>query len=187
MKRILAFYLTFLFILGFTFGVSENLLYADEENTIEVYIDIKPGACPNYLSIRCQGFIQVAILGTPEFDVSTIDPIEIELEREGFEEIKPVRWTYEDVATPFYNKVNQCDCHVLGGDGYVDLVLKFETQNLVNTFDLTELVGQTVPLTLTGELREMNETEEDIDISGQDCLLVIDQRPPGMKSRHRNK
>ncbi|UCG70003.1 MAG: hypothetical protein JSV09_03020 [Thermoplasmata archaeon] len=179
MKKILFFILAIIFILGFTIGIKGISVKA--ENEIMVYIDIKPGACPNYLNINSRGFVQIAVLGTQNFDVATIDPTEIELRRVGIngEEVKPVRWVYEDVATPLYMKEDPCDCHVLGGDGYVDLVFKFDARELIDTLNLTELVGETIPLTLTGELREI-EGEEEYDIRGQDCILVIDQHPGTM-------
>jgi len=181
MKRILAFIFAFIFIVSFTTGISTNTSHANEEEEIVVYIDIKPGACPNYININSRGFVQISVLGTQDFNVATIDPTEIELEIEGVdEEIEPVRWGYEDVATPLYDKENQCDCYVLGGDGYVDLVLKFDAQELIGTFNLTELVGETIPLAITGELYGFNEDEVEYDIRGQDCILVIDQ-PSGIK------
>lgn len=177
MKRILVFILSILFMLGFTIGVVKNMQSVRADNEMMVYIDIKPGACPNYLNINSKGFVQIAILGTPDFEVTTIDPKEIELERPGFDgEVKPQRWIYEDVATPLYEKETPCDCNVLGGDGYVDLVFKFDSQELIENLGLTELVGQIMPLTLTGELMGI-EGEEESDLIGQDCVLIIDQYP----------
>jgi len=40
---------------------------------IEVTIDIKPGGCPNKLDVKSKGMLPVAILGTEDFDVFTID------------------------------------------------------------------------------------------------------------------
>lgn len=71
--------------------------------------------------------LPVAILGTEDFDVNDIDPTTILLTRKGYEEpgVSPLRWAYEDAATPFDGEL--CDCHDLNGDGYLDFTLKFDT------------------------------------------------------------
>jgi hypothetical protein len=68
----------------------------------EVFVDIKPGSCPNPFNVKSKGVLPVAILGAEDFDVTMIDPSEILLSRDGIEEgVPPLRWSYEDVATPF--------------------------------------------------------------------------------------
>lgn len=42
-----------------------------------VPIDIKPQSCPNPINVKSRGVLPVAILGTAEFDVTTIDPASI--------------------------------------------------------------------------------------------------------------
>jgi hypothetical protein len=116
---------------------------------VSVDTDIKPGSCPNPLNPKSKSVLPVAVLGTQEFDVTTIDPQTILLGREGIEEgIAPIRYSYEDVATPFEGEL--CDCHDLNGDGYLDLTLKFKTQELVDILKLKDVAGETIPLTLTG-------------------------------------
>lgn len=69
---------------------------------LKVDVDIKPGSCPNPLNLKSKGVLPVAVLGTEEFDVTTIDPLSILLSREEVEEgVAPIRSDYEDVATPF--------------------------------------------------------------------------------------
>ena len=139
---------------------------------VPVYVDIKPGSCPNPLNLKSKGVLPVAVLGTEDFDVTMIDPLTILLSREGVEEgVAPIRSDYEDVATPFEGEL--CNCHDLNGDGYPDLTLKFETQVLVETLGLGEVAGETIPLTLTGNLRE---TANGTPIEGEDCVLVLDVR-----------
>jgi len=41
-----------------------------------------------------------------------------------------------------------------GGDGYVDLALKFDVQAVVAALKLNEVTGVTLPITLTGNLKE---------------------------------
>jgi hypothetical protein len=135
----------------------------------KVFIDIRPGSCPNPLNIRDKGVLPVAVLGTADFDVTTIDPATLRLTREGFEDVgvAPLRWAYEDVATPFEGEL--CGCHALNGDGVMDLTLKFDTQAVVNALKLNEISGQTIPLIVTGKLKEEN---GGTPIKGEDCTRI---------------
>ena len=171
----------------YTFTVSamddKGVSYGDQTVTIDVpcppseipvNVDIKPGSCPNPLNKKSMGVLPVAVLGTEDFDVTTINPETILLTREGVKgEVAPIRWSYEDVATPFEGKL--CDCHDLEGDGYIDRTLKFSIPELVEKLDLCPLDGQTIPLTITGNLKE---EEGGMLIEGEDCILVF---KPGKK------
>ena len=120
--------------------------------------------------MKNNGLLPVAVLGTMDFDVTTIDPGTIRLTREPVDcFVQPICWSYEDVATPFEGEL--CDCHDLNGDGYMDLTLKFDTQELVSCLALEEVAGETIPLTLTGNLKE----EDGMPIEGQDCVRVLKQ------------
>ncbi len=136
---------------------------------LSVYVDIKPGSCPNPLNLKSKGVLPVAILGTEDFDVTTIDPATIILTREGYEEtgVSPLRWAYEDVATPFEGEL--CECHDLNGDGYLDLTIKFDTQELVSALNLDEVAGDTIPLIVAGLLKE---EEGGTPFKGQDCVRI---------------
>ncbi|NIM99337.1 MAG: hypothetical protein GTO24_15060 [candidate division Zixibacteria bacterium] len=113
----------------------------------EVFVDIKPGSCPNPLNVRSKGVLPVAVLGNEDFDVTTIDPAGVRLEG-----VAPIRWSYEDVATPFEGEPEAC--HDLNGDGYMDLTLKFDVPELVGTLALNQLAGETILLQLTGILTD---------------------------------
>ena len=132
-------------------------------DTMPVYIDIKPESCPNPLNIKSGGVVSIAILGTEDFDVTSIDPCSIRIGT-----VPPISSSYEDVATPFEGDL--CDCHDLGGDGYMDLTLKFDKKDLVKELNLKakELAGETIPLTLTG-------LAGDIPIIGSDCVWILDK------------
>jgi len=156
-------------------AVAYGNVYVGNENgkiyafgPLPVYVDIKPGSCPNPLNPKSRGVLTVAVLGTEDFDVTTIDPASILLAREGCEDsgVEPLRWNYEDVATPFEGEL--CDCHDLNGDGYLDLILKFKTQELVATLNLGEVAGE-IPLILTGNLKE---EEGGTPIKGSDCIKI---------------
>ena len=130
-----------------------------------VYVDIKPGSCPNPLNVKSRGVLPVAILGTKHFSKHDIDPDTIMLGREGIAEgVAPLRYSYGDVAKPFKGEL--CDCHEYKGDGYGDLTLKFDTQELVEVLELYELKGQTIPLTITGNLYDGT------PFSGKDCVWI---------------
>lgn len=138
---------------------------------VDVYVDIKPGSCPNPLNTGKKGVIPVAILGTEDFDVTTIDPATIQITMEGLEVgVSPLRWNLEDVATPFEGEL--CDCHDLDGDGYMDLTLKFEAQEVVNTLTLEDYAGETIPLTINGNLMEEFSGTQ---FEGQDCMWILEK------------
>jgi len=139
---------------------------------IPVYVDIKPGSCPNPLNLKSKGVLPVAVLGTADFDVTTIDPttVRLALAAGGGEPcVSPLRWSIEDVATPFEGEL--CDCHELNGDGYLDLTLKFDTQELVLTLGLDVYAGETIPLILIGNL--IGENGEGMPIRGSDCIRIL--------------
>jgi len=137
---------------------------------VVVAIDIKPGSCPNPLNVKSQGVLPVAILGTESFDVTQVDPATVKLEG-----VAPLRWAIEDVATP------SVECNTFGPDGYLDLTLKFDTQEILvklklSTSDLigeSEIVlsdledGESLMLTLTGYLYDGT------PILGEDTVLII--------------
>jgi hypothetical protein len=136
---------------------------------IDVFVDIKPGSCPNPFNGKSRGVLPMAVLGTDDFDVTTIDPATIALTREGYEDgVAPLRWAYWDVATPFEGEL--CDCHELYGDGYQDLVLFFRTQEVKTTLGLDMEQGNTLPLTIVGNLYE---DAGGTPIEGSDCVWVL--------------
>lgn len=140
---------------------------------IEVSADVKPGSCLNPLNVKSKGVLPVAILGTEDFDVMTIDPASIRLNFESStdpEGIPPVRWAYEDVATPYL--ANCGGCHKLGPDGYLDLVLKFDTSSLAIITITHHTDGEAVLLYITGNLkREFSGSS----IIGQDTIVIINK------------
>ena len=133
---------------------------------IEVDIDIKPGSCPNPLNVKSKGVLTAAILGSEDFDVNTIDIASVRLEG-----VAPIRSSSEDVAAPVLDG-NECDCTIIGPDGFVDLVLKFETEQIVEAIgDVNE--GDVLPLVLEGVL-----SDGGIMIQGTDCVVI--------RGRHRS-
>jgi hypothetical protein len=140
----------------------------DQQGGLTVKVDIKPGSCPNTLNPKSKGKVSVAILGSKNFQVKNIDPATIMIGRADTGTVRPVRYSYEDVAAP-YKEDKPCGCTDKCGDGYKDLVLHFDTEELVDTLMLDEAAGKTVPLIVTGSLRE---NKGGTQFSGQDCLQI---------------
>lgn len=148
---------------------------------VPVDVDIKPGSCPNPLrtrsadgngNARMKGVLPAAILGTEDFDVTTVDPATLGLTRDGVEgEVSPIRYSYEDVATPFEGEL--CDCHELGGDGYLDLTVKFSRDEAAEVLGLVEEEGSTLPLKIVGNI---SEEYGGAPIMGEDCIWILPDR-----------
>jgi hypothetical protein len=134
---------------------------------IQVPVDIKPTSCRNPLNVKDKGVQPVAILGTEDFDVMQVDPASVLLAG-----VSPLRWSYEDVATPYepyVGKVDAFDCTTAGPDGYLDLVFHFDTQELVAA--LGEVAdGDVLVLQLTGNLLEES---GGTPIVGEDVIVIL--------------
>ena len=70
MKKLTTLTAILMLALGFT---SVAWQPAGGSTSIEVYVDIKPGGCPNSLNLGSRGVLPVAILGTDTFDVVDVD------------------------------------------------------------------------------------------------------------------
>jgi hypothetical protein len=82
-----------------------------------VTIDVKPGSDPNCFNINDQGVVPVAILGSAEFDVSSIDQHSL---------------TFGGMAVRMRgNKGPLCGYEDVNTDGYTDLVCRFEDDSAV--------------------------------------------------------
>jgi uncharacterized repeat protein (TIGR01451 family) len=137
---------------------------------VDVYFDIKPGTCPNSVNPKSKGVLPVAILGTDEFDVRDIDPATVVLTRDGAgASVPPLRWAYEDVATPFMGEL--CDCHELEMDGFEDMTLKFDTEQVVTVLGLDAYRNETVALKIMGALFGGSEFE------AEDCVRLKGGNP----------
>ena len=88
-----------------------------------VDIDIKPGSDPNSINLKSKGVVPVAVLTTADFDAANVDATTVV-----FAGAEPDKW-------------QMCD---VDGDGDIDMLFHFKTQELVLDADSTEA-------TLTGE------------------------------------
>ncbi len=140
-----------------------------EPSLIIVAVDIHPTSCPNPLNVKSKGVIPVAILGAVDFDVTQINPASVRLEG-----VAPLRWALEDVAAPYLpllGKQGAYACTTDGPDGFLDLTLKFDAQEVVSALGLVN-DGDILILSLTGEL--INGTP----IMGEDIVKIIKKGKP---------
>jgi hypothetical protein len=149
-------------------GYDAFIAKISDSGYLEVALDIIPNACPNSLNIRSKGVLPVAIVGTQDFDVNQIDLTSIQLEG-----VKPLRWSLEDVTTPFYplnGKEDINDCSIEGPDGIMDLTLKFDIQELSNALGEDIYDGDILVLEIQGALLEDFGATP---IVGEDVILIL--------------
>jgi hypothetical protein len=148
---------------GTASGAQHATLWTLSPDVTTAPLDVKPGTCPNALNTRSQGVTPLAIVGTNDLDVTTIDPTSIEIAG-----VTPLRSAIEDVATPhtpMTGKDSADDCTSAGPDGRPDLTLKVDTQALVAALG-TVTDGQVVVVELTGTLRDGT------PIRGEDVVVI---------------
>ncbi|MHC4477295.1 MAG: hypothetical protein ACYTEL_16735 [Planctomycetota bacterium] len=142
--------------------------------TMLIDLDIKPGSCPNPFNLGSRGVLPVAVLGTAEFDVNSIDPASVRLAG-----VPALRSSLEDVAAPVTD-ANECDCNQPGPDGHADLTLKFKTPEIVDA--IAFMVGEgeygildsepvVLVLTITAKLYDGT------PIEGADCVVLVGRVP----------
>ena len=121
-------------------------------------LDIQPGTCPNPVNVvmfdwyldekGAKSVLPAAILGSETIDVTEIDVSTVLLEG-----IPPARHEYEDVGAPDGRADCVCNENV---DGYMDLTMKFNRQQLAGAILAMDLgdkqVGDELTLTATGML-----------------------------------
>ena len=106
----------------------------------DVYIDIKPGSDRNPINLKSKGVVPVAVFGTEDFDVTLIDdPLGVALfdvDTQVLYGTFPVHWAIEDIDW----------------DGYDDMILHFETQELLGYLDQYSVAACLMGLTVDGQL-----------------------------------
>jgi hypothetical protein len=126
----------------------------------DAFLDIHPTSCPNPLNVRGRGALPAAILGFESFDVTEVDPSTLLLNG-----VAPLRWAYEDVATPLWEG-EECDCTTMGPDGFMDLTLKFNMQEVAYTLGEVYF-GDVLPVTISGVLLDGTAFE------ASDCVTIV--------------
>ncbi len=122
--------------------VLDAVIAACVEAVIPVALDIKPTSCPNPHKFGKKGVLPVALLGSEDFDASTIDPASLVLNGE----CAVIRTELEDVATPFDGERTdpplEDQCTTEGADGYVDLTAKFDNECATATSPATDRTAE---------------------------------------------
>ena len=127
--------------------LNEPEIDAVAELLITVTIDIKPGSDPNSINLGSNGNVPVAILGSPTFDVTTVNPYSICL-------------AGADVNLKGKAQTPQASYEDVNGDGFMDLIVQVTTQSLELSDGDTEAI-------LTGM------TDDGIPISGKDLVRIV--------------
>ncbi len=122
-------------------------------------LDIKPNACPNRVIPSEQGYLTMAILGSPGADVRKINKSSIRVARVDSvggavapnEGPPGPHSSFEDVGTPFDGPA--CGCSARAGDGQLDLALRFSVAAVVTGLRLDKAPPETpIELRITGRL-----------------------------------
>jgi hypothetical protein len=122
---------------------------------IEVDIDIKPGSDPNSVNTKSKGKLPVAILTTDAFDAATVDPATVTIgDGEGDETSVAAR----------KNGTLMANLEDVDDDGDLDMILHFDTRNIVSVGDLN---GVTTSLIVNGL------TLDEQAFTGADAVRVV--------------
>ena len=109
--------LLFLSLLTALFFTGLQPAFAHEEHEhMHVAIDIRPGSYPNPIKLTSSGSVPVALLGSAEFDVISVNPDSATFGRVHHHEdgASPLRYAYEDVNL----------------DGFLDIIFKFKISEI---------------------------------------------------------
>jgi hypothetical protein len=137
---------------------------------VPVTLDIMPGQCPNVFNPNDCGYLPITILGSASFDVTKIkwDSVRLYAENCTGGPVKPKQFQVGDVSTP-YSGLDQCGCNTLGGDGILDLTLKFKRSEVACALGLSTLPsGSVVHVVVVGKLEGCDTCK----FIGTDCLFT---------------
>ena len=130
-------------------------------------VDVKPGSDINPLNLKSNGVLPAAICGSGTIDVTDINPDTLLLN-----EVLPLRWSYEDVCgsddMPMDPDMKGDDEEM--PDEYMDMTLKFSTEEIADSLGDGLRRGDIVTLTMTGKLKDGR------DISGEETVWIVQVR-----------
>jgi hypothetical protein len=90
---------------------------------LSVNIEVKPGSNQTVINVGAPGVIPVAILSTNTFNATRVNPMKVRFGKTGTE-ASPLHWALKDV----------------NGDGLLDMILQFSTQNTGLQLGATQVV-----------------------------------------------
>lgn len=164
---------------GNTSSDNRKVVYELPEATQMILdVDIKPGSCKNPFNVRSKGVLPVVIMGSDSMDVTHIDPASIQLGG-----IAPLRFSIEDAATSVNtdnHSTSEAVCENDTADGFDDLTLKFDSQELVSVLGPVA-DGRVVLLTLKGM------TIDGAAITGEDSITILKKGKKGKKGKRGKK
>lgn len=157
-----------------------------------VVMDIRPGSCPNPINRRSKGVIPIALFGSSDFDVEQVDISSLMLFRaDGMGGIVSPHegppgphTTVSDIGAAGLpgEEDEDCACRESSSeeDGFMDLVMKFKTADVMHQLELDEFErGTQVELMLSGYMLDGSE------FSASDCVRVLSWKNPGRRGgRH---
>jgi alpha-tubulin suppressor-like RCC1 family protein len=108
-------------------------------------IDIKPGSNPNSVNLGSNGNVPVAILSSPVFDATTVDPLSV---------------TLAGASARVKGKGSSSFVEDVNGDGFLDLVVHIDTQAL-------QLCGTDTYAVLKGN------TFGGAEVAGKDMVRIV--------------
>jgi len=155
------------------------IMFVPDQSSLTVPVDIKPLSCPNPINVVSRGVLPVAILGTANFNVKTIDPRTVTLEGVAPISVRWPRLRVVDLATPYepyVGKVGAHECTRRGRDRHPDMIFHFDIQKIVAA--LGEVDDKAViTLHLSGKLLDGT------DFSGEDVVTIINKRKVNIKAK----
>lgn len=123
----------------------------------KVFVDIKPCSFPNSINLKSKGNIPVAILSTPQFNATRVDPTTVRLAG-----VPASKWSYERTG-------RECG----RADRFLDLVLHFETEEIAEAIAAMPSVPARLELTGT--------TMGNVPIRGSDSIRIVPPKSPKQK------
>jgi len=138
-------------------------------------LDLKPGACPNPFNAKSNGVLTALVIGSDDLDAALIELDSLRLGRDDEHggTVAPIQGPpgpqpqLVDLATS-EDDAEVCECTPGGPDGVMDLMLKFDSEDLARVLELKGLPkGTTVRLELRGRLLD------DSPFVVEDCLLIV--------------
>ena len=127
----------------------------EQETALDAEVVVNPDRSINCLKTMELGEVKVAVMGSEELDVTKIQPESVSLscEKTG-ESVKPLAFELDDISD----------------DGYTDLIMVFDSHEMVVKFDLKNCFCKEASLKVTANVDESAGTKA---IAGSGTTLVL--------------